>query len=106
MYSSQHIDVEQVRNVERSLERWVNFHHGQEYSVTGRLAIAIALEQKAQKIRIEVSQGVERALDPLPDWRWSILEGFLPYWNWKTWEFEWLPTPQLLDEWLERGEIG
>lgn len=38
--------------------------------------------------------------------RWLILEGYLPYWSWYYFKFEWLPTPQLVYEWIEKGEIG
>lgn len=47
-----------------------------------------------------------RKIHFLLNWRWSILAGYLPYWSWLHWRFEWLPTPALLDEWIGKGEIG
>jgi len=39
-------------------------------------------------------------------WRSLIVTGYLPFWSWRSWRFEWFPSDPLLDEWINEGSIG
>lgn len=46
--------------------------------------------------------------ESLSPWQWTyeVSKGYLPMWSWTRWRFEWLPSDALMQEWIEKGEIG